>query len=154
AGTAGAAARLLLKSRGGPQSDEIDLVAVFEGIHMRSTAQSFLGGKILALFGGVVLDLRRAQLGPTGAELIVTTVFGGTSVVVPPDWRVEVDDRTWLGGLDLSGEQPGDPDAPVLRIRVSTLLGGFQVESRPRLQAVSCSSSPASTPPASFPAKA
>ena len=137
AGATGLAARLLLKSRGGPQSDEVDLVAVFEGIHLRSTAQSFLGGKILALFGGVVLDLRRAQLGPTGAELIVTTVFGGTSVVVPTDWRVEVDDRTWLGGLDLSGEQPGDPDAPVLRIRVSTLLGGFQVESRPRLQAVS-----------------
>src|SRR5690606_23056663 len=59
AGTAGAAARLLLKSRGGPQSDEIDLVAVFEGIHMRSTASSFLGGKIFTLFGGVVLDLRR-----------------------------------------------------------------------------------------------
>jgi len=137
AGTAGAAARLLLKSRGGPQSDEIDLVAVFEGIHMRSTASSFLGGKIFTLFGGVVLDLRRAQLGPTGAELIVTTIFGGTSVVVPPDWRVDVDDQTWLGGLDLSSTQPGDPDAPMLRIRVTTLLGGFQVESRPRLQAVS-----------------
>ena len=136
-GATGLAARLLLQSRGGPQSDEIDLVAVFEGIHLRSTSASFLGGTILTLIGGVVLDLRRAQLGPTGAELVVNTILGGPSVVVPPDWRVEVEDRTWMGGLDLSSAQPGDPDAPLLRIRVNTLLGGFQVESRPRLQAVS-----------------
>jgi len=136
-GATGLAARLLLQSRGWPQSDEIDLVAVFEGIHLRSTSASFLGGTILTLIGGVVLDLRRAQLGPTGAELVVNTILGGTSVVVPPDWRVEVEDRTWMGGLDLSSAQPGDPDAPLLRIRVNTLLGGFQVESRPRLQAVS-----------------
>ncbi|HEX2155020.1 MAG TPA: LiaF domain-containing protein [Acidimicrobiia bacterium] len=133
----GLAARLVLTSRGGPDSDEIDLVTVFEGLHLRSNSDSFMGGSVLALFGGVVLDMRRAKLGPTGASLVVTTVFGGTSIVVPPDWRVDVDARTWVGGLDLSNEQPDDPDAPRLTIRARTLFGGFQVESRPRLEAVS-----------------
>ena len=134
---AGLAARLLLTSRGGPDSDEVDLVTVYEGLHLRSTADAFMGGTTLALFGGLLFDLRRAHLGPTGAELLVTTVFGGTGIVVPPDWRVEVDARTWLGGLDLSTEPPADDDAPLLRIRARTLFGGLQVESRPRLEAVS-----------------
>lgn len=134
---AGLTARWFLTSRGGPESDEIDLVGVFEGIHLRSSSSAFMGGSMLALFGGIVLDLRRATLGPTGATLKVTTVFGGTSIVTPPDWRVEVDARTWIGGLDLSHHQPDDPDLPTLHIVARTWFGGFQVESRPRLEAVS-----------------
>ena len=100
-------------------------------------ASAFMGGSTLVLFGGVMLDLRRATLGPTGAVLYVTTIFGGTSIITPPDWRVEVDARTYIGGQDLSADRPEDPDAPVLSIRARTLVGGFQVESRPRLEAVS-----------------
>ncbi len=135
-GLAGLAARLLLSSRGGPESDEVDLVTVFEGLHLRSHSSAFMGGTTLALFGGIIFDLRRAQLGPTGADLRVTTVFGGTGIVVPPDWRVDVDARTWIGGLDLSHQQPDDPDAPAMRVRARTVFGGLQVESRPRLEAV------------------
>ena len=137
AGLSGLLARFLLTSRGGPDSDEIDLVTVFEGLHLRSHTSSFMGGSTLALFGGIVLDLRRARLGPTGAELAVITLFGGTGIIVPPDWRVETEARTWLGGLDVSNEQPQSPDAPVLTIRARTLFGGLQIESRPRLEAVS-----------------
>lgn len=137
AGLAGLAARWLLSSRGGPDSDEIDLVSIFEGLHLRSNSSAFMGGSLLALFGGIVLDLRRASLGPTGATLEARTIFGGTSVITPPDWRVEVDARTWIGGLDLSHEQPADPELPTLRIHARTYFGGFQVESRPRLEAVS-----------------
>ena len=73
--------KLLLRGRGGPDSDEVDLVTVFEGVHLRSSASAFMGGSTFVLFGGVMLDLRRATLGPTGAVLYVTTIFGGTSIV-------------------------------------------------------------------------
>lgn len=135
-GLAGLVARWLLSSRGGPDSDEVDLVSVFEGLHLRSSSSAFMGGSTMVLFGGIVLDLRRAVLGPTGAHLRVITVFGGTSVITPPDWRVEVDARTWIGGLDLSHDQPRDHDLPTIRIEARTYFGGFQVESRPRLEAV------------------
>jgi hypothetical protein len=136
-GLAGLAARLLLVSRGGPESDEIDLVAVYEGLHVRSHSSSFLGGSTFALFGGMVLDLRRARLGPTGALLTVITIFGATTLVTPPDWRVEIDAQTWMGGLDMSHQSPDDTDAPLLRVRARTIFGGCQVQSRPRLEAVS-----------------
>lgn len=137
AGLTGLVARAVLRSRGGPDSDEIDLVTVFEGLHLRSHSSAFMGGSTLALFGGIVLDLRRARLGPTGATLTVITLFGGTGIVVPPDWRVETEARTWFGGLDMSNEQPEPVDSPLLRIRARTLFGGLQIESRPRLEAVS-----------------
>lgn len=131
------AARLTLKSRGGPESDEIDLVTVLQGLHLRSHSSAFMGGSIVVVFGGAMLDLRRATLGPTGADLNVYTVGGATGIVVPPDWAVRVDARTWIGGLDLSHSGNDDPDAPTVRIRARTLVGGFSVESRPRLEAVS-----------------
>lgn len=136
-GLAALAARMLLSSRGGPDSDEIDLVSIFEGIHLRSSSTAFMGGSVLTLLGGIVLDLRRATLGPTGATLEVTTIFGGISIITPPDWRIEVDAQTWIGGLDLSHDQPADPELPTIHIKVRTYLGGFQVESRSRLEAVS-----------------
>ncbi len=137
AGLAGLVARVLLSSRGDPESDEIDLVAVYEGLHVRSHSSSFLGGSTFALFGGIVLDLRRARLGPTGAQLAVITLFGATTLVAPPDWRVEIDARTWMGGLDMSHQQPEDSEAPLLRVRARTVFGGCQIQSRPRLEAVS-----------------
>lgn len=137
AGLAAFAARLLLVSRGEPDSDEVDLVTIFEGLHLRSHSSAFMGGSALSVFGGIVLDLRRAQLGPTGADLEIKTLFGGTVIVVPPDWRIEVQARSLFGGLDRSDQPPADPEAPVLQIRATTIFGGLQVESRPRLEAVS-----------------
>ncbi|HSJ36014.1 MAG TPA: LiaF domain-containing protein [Acidimicrobiia bacterium] len=136
-GLAAFAARLVLVSRGEPDSDEVDLVTIFEGLHLRSHASAFMGGSTRSIFGGIVLDLRRAQLGPTGAELLITTLFGGTVIVAPPDWRIEVQARSLFGGLDRSDEPPSDPEAPVLTIRATTLFGGLQIESRPRLESVS-----------------
>lgn len=136
-GLAALAARLLLVSRGEPDSDEIDLVTIFEGLHLRSHASAFMGGATLAVFGGIVLDLRRAHLGPTGANLEVNVLFGGTVIIVPPDWRVEVESKNIMGGLDRSHQQPDDPEAPVLSIKARTVFGGLQIESRPRLEAVS-----------------
>ncbi len=34
-------------------------MAIFEGQNLISTAEPFYGGKIMAMFGGVILDLRR-----------------------------------------------------------------------------------------------
>lgn len=136
-GLVGLTARLLLTSRGSPESDEVDLVAIYEGLHLRSHSTAFLGGTTFALFGGIVFDLRRAKLGPTGGRLTAVTVFGGTTIIAPPDWRIEVEPQTWIGGLDESHHRPDDPDAPLLTVRVLTLFGGCQIQSRPRLEAVS-----------------
>ena len=55
-----AAAALLkraLPSRG-RESDEVALVAVFDGTVLRSEAKAFRGGSMLAWYGGIQADLR------------------------------------------------------------------------------------------------
>jgi hemin uptake protein HemP len=72
-------------------SDRVDLAAVFGGRDDRVTSSSFVGGDVTVLFGGAELDLRDATVPAGPARVNVTTLFGGTEIVVPRDWRVEVD---------------------------------------------------------------
>lgn len=43
------AAKFMLDSNAEPQTEEIDLVAIFEGKNLVSTADPFYGGKVLSL---------------------------------------------------------------------------------------------------------
>ena len=51
---AAALAKRALPSRGDEESDEVTLMAIFDGIDLKSRAQAFRGGSIFAWFGGVV----------------------------------------------------------------------------------------------------
>ena len=112
-------------SRGDEESNELGLVAVFDGIDLTSRATSFRGGSVLAWYGGISLDLREATLAPD-ARLTVHTLFGGVAIRVPPEWRVESNLRALAGGADV---RPGSesPDAPTLTIGGRALFGGIAV---------------------------
>ena len=64
-----------LPSCGDEESDELSLVAIFDGIELKSRANAFKGGSMLAWFGGIDVDLSEVALAP-GARLSVQTVFG------------------------------------------------------------------------------
>ncbi len=57
-----------LPSRGDEESEELALVAVFDGIDLKSRAKGFKGGSVLAWFGGIALDRREAELAPGAAN--------------------------------------------------------------------------------------
>jgi hypothetical protein len=112
-------------SRGNEESDELGLVAVFDGIELTNRAAAFRGGSVLAWYGGISLDLRQATLAP-GARLTIHTLFGGVAIRVPPDWRLESNLRALAGGADV---RPGaeNADAPTLTIDGRALFGGIAV---------------------------
>ena len=86
-----AAARVLqyaLPSRGDAESDEVALVAIFDGVNVKSHASAFRGGTMLSWFGGIAVDLREAQLAED-ARLSLHSVVGGIAIRIPPGWRVE-----------------------------------------------------------------
>jgi hypothetical protein len=120
------AAKFFLESHADEDTQEIDLVNIFGGQQLVSSADPFFGGKITNAFGGTVLDLRKAKPAPTGVYLDVLTVFGGLELVVPHGWRVIFDGTVFAGGFDDSTAPTSDPDAPLVRI------GGFIVLSRVR----------------------
>jgi hypothetical protein len=129
AGMASAAAfvKRAAPSRGDEDSDELSLVAVFDGIELKSRAKAFKGGSMLAWFGGIEVDLSDAELAPD-ARLSVHTLFGGIAIKTPPNWRVESNAQALVGGVDARTPAQEDPDAPVLSLVGLAVFGGIAVD--------------------------
>jgi hypothetical protein len=131
AGTLGSAALMkrVLTSRGDEDSDEVALVAIFDGIDLKSTSSAFRGGSMFSWFGGIAVDLREATLAPD-ARLSVHTLWGGVAIRVPPDWKVESNAKAIGGGVAVSPPREESPDAPRLIIDGFAVLGGIAVGSK------------------------
>jgi len=115
-------------SVGDADSDELDLVTIFDGVELKSRATAFRGGSWIAMFGGGEIDLREATLDPSGATLRVTAAMGGGDVQVPDGWNVELTSRAFMGGVRVDRRTAtDDPYAPTLRIEARALMGGFGI---------------------------
>jgi hypothetical protein len=127
-GFAGTAALLrgAVPSQGKADSDELALVAIFNGIELANRSATFRGGTVLAWFGGVSLDLREATLAP-GANIDIRAMFGGVAIRVPPTWRVEAHGTAVAGGWDNRAVQPDESEAPALLVNVVASLGGVSI---------------------------
>jgi len=125
-----AVAKRALPSRGEESSDELSLVAVLDGIDLRSRAKSFRGGSMFAWLGGIAVDLREAQLAPD-AQLTLSTLFGGIAVRIPAGWQVESNVKALLGGVDVEALGANDPAAPTLTLDGFALFGGIAVGAKP-----------------------
>lgn len=111
---------------GDEESDEVALAAIFDGMKLESRATSFRGGSLIAWFGGVDLDLRKAMLAPD-AHLSVHALFGGVSIRVPPDWRIESKMHVLLGGVDVPASTPATTTVAKLTLDGLALFGGIAV---------------------------
>jgi Cell wall-active antibiotics response 4TMS YvqF/Domain of unknown function (DUF5668) len=78
-------------------SADPELVAVFASVKRRITAPNFRGGKAVAIFGEVKLDLTKAEIEGYEATLEATGVFGAVEVRVPEKWEVSVRGAAILG---------------------------------------------------------
>ena len=116
-------------------ADEIELVAIFDELDYRSESQAFRGGRVECWFAGGTIDLRAATLHPDGAVLRTQAVFGGGSVIVPPDWVV----TTNVIGIGGAGDARGveaPQDGPRLSIEGMAVFGGWGIlTSDPRVEA-------------------
>jgi hypothetical protein len=118
-------------SRGGEESDEVALVAILNGIALKSRATAFRGGSMFSWLGGIAVDLREAQLAPD-AHLDLRSVFGGIAIRVPPGWRVESNVSALGGGVAIGVPDPESDDAPTLRLNGFSALGGIAVGAKPQ----------------------
>jgi hypothetical protein len=124
------AAKFLLESNAEPGTEEIDLVSIFEGQHLVSEADPFYGGKIMAMFGGVLLELRKVTPAPTGIFLDLVVVMGGVSLVVPEGWRVKYDGRVFMGGWSDDTRTTAEDDVPTVTVTGIIVMGGLRATTR------------------------
>ncbi len=87
---------------------------------------------VLALFGGVNLDLREALL--TDGEVTIRTlaIFGGVDVIVPEDANLHITGIGILGAFDQSASGVGAPGGPRIVVTGLALFGGVNVKRRHR----------------------
>lgn len=78
-------------------SPDLELVAVFSAVRRKVAAPNFRGGKAVAVFGEVILDLTNAEIEGPQAELEASGVFGAVVVRVPEKWEVFVRGAAVLG---------------------------------------------------------
>lgn len=130
------AAKLFLKSRAEPDTEEIDMVTVFSGSDLNSTADPFYGGKVMGMFSGTRLDLRRVQPAPTGVHLDLALLFSGLQVVVPIGWRVRSQATVQLGAVTDGTATTTDLDSPILHLTGFIVGSGVQIVAKPTVEVV------------------
>jgi hypothetical protein len=123
---------ILNQVRGQPDpggGDQVSALAVFGGSQERSASPTFSGANLTGLFGGAELDLRDAEVADPPAHVSTIALFGGVSVIVPPEWTVELDVLPVLGGA--TDERPprerGHDDLDLV-VSGFAAFGGVSVE--------------------------
>ncbi len=103
---------------------------IFSGGKQKVTHE-FRGGQINCIFGGSEIDLTQATLGEGINDLEVNTIFGGVTLIVPADWKIQLKMTSILGGFSDKRSYIKDSLDPsrMLIIRGSTIFGGGEIKS-------------------------
>jgi hypothetical protein len=117
------------KSRPAPSTM---LLAILSGFDRRG--RWYVPGRMttFTLFGGGVVDLRYADFTSASVEIHAYSIFGGQTIVLPPEVNVDIKGRGVMGGFDKTVEGSGTPGAPKVSIKGFALLGGVGIKRRKR----------------------
>ena len=82
------------------------------------------------IFGGTELDLSQADFTGTAA-IDLTTIFGGTKLLVPSNWSVKSEAVTIFGGIEDKRRMQSVTEAPqkTLLLRGTVIFGGIDIKS-------------------------
>ena len=109
-------------------SDTIDATAIFGGVKKNVLSKNFRGGDITTFMGGAEINLTQADC--NGKVMIdCFNMFGGTKLIIPPDWNVQSELVTIFGGIeDKRPPTQGNP-AKVIVLDGTCIFGGVEIKS-------------------------
>ncbi len=113
-------------------NEHIEEVAIFGGGKRVIASQNFKGGNVTAIFGGVELDLTDAELSDDGAVIQLSCIFGGATLIVKPEWDVQVQVTSIMGGFTDKRKvykQTGATPTKKLIIKGEAIFGGGELKS-------------------------
>lgn len=111
------------------RNDMIDVTAIFGGVKKNMFSKTFRGGDITAFMGGAEINLTQADF--KGKVMIdCFNMFGGTKLIIPPDWEVQSDVVAIFGGVD-DKRLPATTAAPgkILYLDGTCIFGGLEIKS-------------------------
>ena len=107
--------------------------ALFGGIERRMHTNSFRGGSIVSVFGGVEVDFLSADIEGQEAMIYVEAIFGGIELRVPERWKVVFQGQSIFGGYSDETRPPladalGNAPRKTLILRGKAVFGGINVK--------------------------
>ena len=114
-----------------PGPDSETHLAILSGMDRRGAWVVPRRMTVLAMMGGVNLDMREATFAAAEVVVTVNAFMGGASILVGPHTHVVIEGLGIMGGYSgPSGLVPADLDegSPTLRVRGLAVWGGVSVE--------------------------
>ncbi len=112
--------------------DFIDEVSIFGGSERVVTSNEFKGGRTISIFGGSKINLMNSQLADGENILDTFGMFGGTTIIVPAGWNVQIQVASIFGGFSDKRERMPNlvfDQEKVLVIKGLAIFGGGEVKS-------------------------
>ena len=110
-------------SNGNPPS----YLAVFSGTEDRVKNEMFEGAELVAVFGGIELDLSEAKI-EKDVSIHSVAVFGGNEITLPANVKVKVTGVPIFGGIENKARQIEAENAPTVYIEHVSIFGGTSVK--------------------------
>lgn len=112
-------------------SDSLNELFLFSGAKKIVQTDNFKGGRITSIFGGGEIDLLDCKLAPGENYLELTSIFGGSTIIVPKDWYIDLRITAFLGGFgDSRIKEPNQvyDKSKVLVITGEAIFGGGEIK--------------------------
>lgn len=103
------------------------IVAIFSAASRKHAWRVRRNTSIMAVFGGVELDLTQATFEARQITFNVFCLFGGVEVTVPPGVEVDNQVMAFAGGTEVGRLAPPDPSSPKILIKGFCGFGGVEV---------------------------
>ena len=104
-----------------------DVTAILSGSEQKNNSPDYKGGRITAVMGGVVLDLRKATI-KKEATVDLFSLWGGIEIIVPENVIVKNNTSVILGGVESKVSGDAERSAPVLQLVGDVVMAGVEVK--------------------------
>lgn len=113
------------------QDDFINDISIFGGGHKKVDSKNFKGGNLTSVFGGSEINMIGSEMDTEGCVIDVFTLFGGTTLILPNTWKVQIDAVSILGGFnDKRRVASSELDkSKTLVIKGMVMFGGIEIKS-------------------------
>jgi predicted membrane protein len=111
----------------------VQAIALFGGVERRIHTSNLTSGSITAMFGGVEMDFRAADIEGEEAVIFLDAMFGGIELVVPDRWAIVWEGQNIFGGYSDETRSPlpdvpGAPPKKRLVLRGRAIFGGISIK--------------------------
>ena len=107
--------------------DIFDISAFLGSAEHTYDQKDFKGGKISGVLGGIVIDLRDAEMKEDTATIYVSGFMAGIEIFVPHNWKVTVDGSSFMAAIENKTKTTGNAKKELI-IKGSAFMAGVEIK--------------------------